>query len=108
MLCGLPHLLPQTRLTRLWSTTRRIFRREARQYPTAWQLAKVQPEDITGIPFVTEEKAEKVLSTARKSVASQEYEDTGFALVHMAKKLLSLEEKIDGLKEQVDQSPAGE
>lgn len=79
-----------------------------RRHPTARQLAEARPEDITDIPFVTEERAEEVLSAARKSVASQEDEDTGFALVYMAEKLLDLEEEIEGLKEQVGQMLEGE
>lgn len=57
---------------------------------------------------MTEERAEEVLSAARKSVASQEDEDTGFALAYMAEKLLDLEEEIEGLKEQVGQMLEGE
>lgn len=78
------------------------------RHPTARQLAEAQLEDITDIPFVTEERAEEVLSAARKSVASQEDEDTGFALTYTAEKLLGLEEEIDDLKEQVGQMLEGE
>ncbi len=78
------------------------------RHPTARQLAEDQLEDITDIPFVTEERAEEVLSAARKSVASQEDEDTGFALTYTAEKLLGLEEEIDDLKEQVGQMLEGE
>ncbi len=78
------------------------------RHPTARQLAEARPEDITDIPFVTEERAEEVLAAARKSVASQEDEDTGFALTYMAEKLLGLEEEIDGLKNQVGQMLEGE
>lgn len=78
------------------------------RYPTARQLAEAGPEDITDIPFVTEERAEEVLSAARKSVASQTGEDTGFALAYMAEKLLNLQEEIEDLKEQVDQMLEGE
>lgn len=79
-----------------------------RRHPTARQLANASPEDITDIPFVTEDRAHEVLSAARKSVASQEDEDTGFALAYMAEKLLDLEEEVEDLKEWVGRMLAGE
>lgn len=78
------------------------------RHPTARQLAEIDPEDITDIPFVTEEKAKEVLSAVQKSVASQQDEDTGFALAHMAKKLLELKKEIKALKEQVSEMLEGE
>lgn len=78
------------------------------RYPTARKLEEACPEDITDIPFVTEERAEEVLSAARKSVASQEDEDTGFALAYMAEKLLDLEQEIQTLKEQVAEMLEGD
>lgn len=71
------------------------------RYPTARQLAAVDSEDITDIPYLTEEKADDVLAAARESVASQEDDRTGFALAYMAKKLLTLNEEIQMLKDQV-------
>lgn len=78
------------------------------RHPTARQLAAVSPGEITDIPFVTEERAKEVVAAAQKSVASQEDEDTGFALAHMARKLLELKKEIQNLKDEVAERLEGE
>lgn len=42
----------------------------ARQYPTARKLALARSNTVVKIPFVTKERAEKLIATAKKSVAS--------------------------------------
>lgn len=91
-----PELVPYSR-SRLSKWLLKLVAR----YPTARQLAAVQPEEITDIPYLTEQKARDILTAARESVASQEDERTGFALAHMAEKLLDLNEEIRMLKDRV-------
>ena len=72
-----------------------------KQYPTPSEVVEAGPETLTEIPYVTEEKAKKVVEAARTSVASQTDEDTGLTLSLIAEDLLRLTGRIDRLKERL-------
>jgi transposase len=71
-----------------------------KRYPTPDQVVEAGLELIE-IPYVTEEKAKKLVEAARTSVASQTDEDTGLTLSLVAEDLLRLEKRIDRLKERL-------
>ncbi len=72
-----------------------------KQYPTPEQVAEAGPEALSEIPYVTEEKATRIVEAARTSVASQTDEDTGLTLSLVAEDLLRLTGRIDQLKERL-------
>ena len=72
-----------------------------KQYPTPEQVVKAGPGALSDIPYLTEEKATRIVEAARTSVASQTDEDTGLTLSLVAEDLLRLTERIDRLKERL-------
>jgi transposase len=70
-------------------------------YPTPGQVVEAGPEKIAAIPYVTNEKAERLVEAARTSVASQTDEDTALTLSLVAEDLLRLTRRIDRLKERL-------
>ena len=72
-----------------------------KRYPTPDQVVEAGLEALIEIPYVTEEKAKKLVEAARTSVASQTDEDTGLTLSLVAEDLLRLEKRIDRLKERL-------
>jgi len=70
-------------------------------YPTPGQVVEAGPEKIAAIPYITNEKAERLVEAARTSVASQTDEDTALTLSLVAEDLLRLTRRIDRLKERL-------
>jgi transposase len=72
-----------------------------REHPTPNQVVEAGPKKLAEIPFITEEKAERLVKAARSSVASQTDADTALTLSLVAEDLLRLERRIDRLKERL-------
>jgi len=72
-----------------------------KEYPTPGQVLEAGAEELADIPYVTKEKAERIVEAARTSVASQTDENTALALSLIAEDLLRLLRRIDQLKERL-------
>lgn len=72
-----------------------------KEYPTPDQVVEAGPEELADIPYLTEEKAKRIVEAAETSVASQTDEDTGMALSLVAEDLLRLKKRIDRLKDRL-------
>lgn len=70
-------------------------------YPTASRLARATPTELAQIPFVTPQRARRLIAAAQGSVASQQDEDTAFAMKYMVERLCALEQEIEQLKGRV-------
>lgn len=71
------------------------------RHPTPDQVVEAGKETICEIPYVTEEKAARIVQAARTSVASQTDQDTGLTLSLIAEDLLRLTRRISRLKERL-------
>lgn len=69
------------------------------RYPTAADLSKASVKTVSKIPYVTRQRSEELISTARKSAASETGEVTGRLIAAAARQILYLKA---ALKEQVD------
>lgn len=70
-------------------------------YPTPDRLLDVSVDELAEIPYVTEEKARRLIDAARTSVASATDDETALALSLIADDLLRLNERIARLKGQL-------
>jgi transposase len=64
-------------------------------YPTAKKLAKARVESLSKVPFITKEKAIKLIEDAKISVASDNDELTAGLIISLAGQILSLEKQIN-------------
>lgn len=69
--------------------------------PTADTLGRAQPAELARIPYVTLERATKLILAARRSVAALRDPTTGLVLTTLAEEALRLKEKIAQLKREV-------
>jgi transposase len=73
------------------------------QYPTAFSLARARAKTVAKIPFITMERAEKLISNAKNSVASARDEVTGQLIVDTVRQIIRLKEAItDQIKKMTD------
>jgi hypothetical protein len=68
-------------------------------YPTARRLARARAKTVSQIPYVTPERAEALITAAKRSVASLEDAATESLLREMARQLLHLDDLIKAQKE---------
>lgn len=71
------------------------------EYPTPHQVIDAGPGKISEIPYVRDERAERIVEAARSSVASQTDEDTALTLSMTAEDLLRLTDRIDRMKDRL-------
>lgn len=69
------------------------------RYPTAADLSKANVKTVSKIPYITRQRAEELISMARKSAASETGEVTGRLIASAARQILYLKAAV---KEQVD------
>jgi transposase len=73
------------------------------QYPTAFSLSRARVKTVAKIPFITLERAEKLISNAKNSVASSTDKVTGQLIVDTVRQLIRLKETItDQIKKMTD------
>lgn len=74
-----------------------------RQYPTAAELAKADPAEVARIPYVTPEKARKLVERGKHSVASQTGEFTGLAVVALVEEIAHLRTKAGMIRKGLEE-----
>ena len=65
-----------------------------KQYPTADTLSRARISTVARIPFITKDRAQKLISEAKKSVASAQDNFTGQLVVSTIEHILQLEKSI--------------
>jgi len=65
-----------------------------KQYPTAAKLAKAKASSVARTPYVTADRAKKLVDQAKKSIASATDETTGKLVSAMAEQIIRMEETI--------------
>jgi transposase len=68
------------------------------QYPVADDLANAQIQDLVKIPFITDERAEEIISAAQQSVASAVDYPTQIVIKELIDQVLSFEKAIKKLE----------
>jgi transposase len=61
-----------------------------KKYPTAKKLSKAQVKSVAAIPYVSEDKAKKVIEAAKKSIASASDELTEKTIITVVNQVISL------------------
>ena len=77
-----------------------------KQYPTAGRLARARAQTVSKIPFISRERAESLIASARRSVASVEDAAMEALLRTLADQLLSLERLIREQKDSLGKQMA--
>lgn len=75
-----------------------------KKFPTVGQLAKAGKKALLSIPYVTEERAHKLLANAKRSVASRTDGMTGFVVKSLSSEILRQQEKIEEMKSHLAES----
>ena len=71
------------------------------RYNTADELRYAKPEDLSSIPYVTEERAERIIKEAGQSVASQTDAMTKLTIQTISRDILQKQKQVEELKEEL-------
>ena len=78
-----------------------------RQYPTAEKLARAKPQKLEKIPSITNEKAIKLIESAKASIGSRQSKTHEFIISNMAEEILEKDRRIKALKKHLAENCTG-
>jgi transposase len=79
-----------------------------KQYPTAEKLTKAKLEKLEKIPSITNEKAMKLIASAKASIGSRQSKTDEFIIANMAEEILEKETRIKSLKKHLAENCNGQ